>query len=266
MPDRATIRGRRDRAILEVLARAGLRRSEPCALRWDDVVEVPRWPDARLRDAVAERPAEETAWALRIEHSKRGRSRLVPLTRPVVTALQARKATSVGARARTRGSRPRLLVSCSSASHARASRTARRWRPGRSARSSAATPPRPTCHPGCARHTCCATRAAPHVLRHTFCTAIARARGPGRRGRARRPRRRAHLQAPRHRHRRPHPDGDRPCLRLGHLRRRLGVARDLTGPASGDDQMSAASGAIGRLAPPIEARRAVACVERRPGR
>src|SRR4051794_32153542 len=42
MPDRATIRGRRDRAILEVLARAGLRRSELCALRCDDVIEVPR--------------------------------------------------------------------------------------------------------------------------------------------------------------------------------------------------------------------------------
>src|SRR3954451_19819320 len=38
MPDRATIRGR---AILEVLARAGLRRSELCALSWDDVVRDP---------------------------------------------------------------------------------------------------------------------------------------------------------------------------------------------------------------------------------
>ena len=51
-----------------------LRRSELCALRWDDIVEVPRWPDARVRDAVAERSADKTAWALRIEHSKRGRT------------------------------------------------------------------------------------------------------------------------------------------------------------------------------------------------
>src|SRR4051794_41867548 len=110
MPDRATILSRRHPAILQVVARAGLRRSELCALRWDDIIEVPRWPDQRMRDAVAERPAEETAWALRVEHSKRGRSRLVPLARPVVTALQAWKATSVSARARTRGSRPRLFA------------------------------------------------------------------------------------------------------------------------------------------------------------
>jgi integrase len=95
----ATTRGHRDRVILEVLARAGLRRSELCALTWDDVVEVPRWPDARLRDAVAKRPADETAWALRVEHSKRGRDRLVPLARPVVAALEAWRATSASARA-----------------------------------------------------------------------------------------------------------------------------------------------------------------------
>jgi integrase len=78
MPDRATLRGRRDRAILEVLARAGLRRSELCALRWDDVVEVPR-SGSLLGGALGDRvPQPRVAPALRVEHSKRGRSRLVP--------------------------------------------------------------------------------------------------------------------------------------------------------------------------------------------
>jgi integrase len=92
------------RAILEVLGRTGLRRSELCARRWDDIVEVPRWPDPRLRDAVAERPAEETASTLRIEHSKRGRSCLVPLARPVVAALEpGRRPAPAPAPARTTG-------------------------------------------------------------------------------------------------------------------------------------------------------------------
>src|SRR5512144_3312539 len=85
--------------------------SELSALRWDDIVEVPRWPDPQLRDAVAERPADETTWAIRVEHTKRGRSRLVPLARPVIAALEAWKATSASGRARAHGARPRVFVS-----------------------------------------------------------------------------------------------------------------------------------------------------------
>ena len=164
MPDRATLRGRRDRAILEVLARGGLRRSELCALSWDDVVEVPRWPDPRLRDAVADRPADETAWALQVEHSKRGRSRLVPLARPVVAALEAWRATSVSARARSRGSRPRVFVSITRAREQDGAPLA----PGAIgkivARYAAAADLPPALR-------------TPHVLRHTFCTAIAERAG-----------------------------------------------------------------------------------------
>lgn len=164
MPDRSSMRGRRDRAIIEVLARAGLRRSELCALRWDDVVEVPRWPDPRLRDAVAERPSDETAWALRVEHSKRGRSRLVPLARPVVAALQAWRASSASARARQRGSRPRVFVSLTRAREQDALALA----PGAIGKivagyaAAADLPP---------------ALSTPHVLRHTFCTAIAEREG-----------------------------------------------------------------------------------------
>ena len=164
MPDRATMRGRRDRAILEVLGRAGLRRSELCALRWDDVVEVPRSPDPRLRDAVAERPADETAWALRIEHSKRGRSRLVPLARPVVAALEAWRATSASTRARQSGPRPRIFVSLTRAREQDGLPLA----PGAIGKivagyAAAADLP--------------AALRTPHVLRHTFCTAIAEREG-----------------------------------------------------------------------------------------
>jgi site-specific recombinase XerD len=164
MPDRATMRGRRDRAILEVLARAGLRRSELCALRWDDIVEVPRWRDPRLRDAVAERPAEETAWALRIEHSKRGRSRLVPLARPVVAALEAWKATSASTRARSNHASPRVFTSITRAREQDGAPLA----PGAIGKIVARYAADAHLPPGLR---------TPHVLRHTFCTAIAEREG-----------------------------------------------------------------------------------------
>jgi hypothetical protein len=50
----------------------------------DAACRVERWPDGQTRSAVADGPADETNWAVRIEHSKRGRSRTVPLAASVV--------------------------------------------------------------------------------------------------------------------------------------------------------------------------------------
>jgi len=88
MPDRSTTRGKHDQALLELLAHAGLRRAEAAALRWEHVIRVERWPDGQTRSAVAATPADQTSWAIRVEHSKRGRSRTVPLAASVVSALQ----------------------------------------------------------------------------------------------------------------------------------------------------------------------------------
>jgi site-specific recombinase XerD len=78
-PDRRTTIGTRDRAILEHLARAGLRRSELAALHLGDIQERGRQPDARRRAAIALRRGEQTALEVVIRASKRGRTRTVPL-------------------------------------------------------------------------------------------------------------------------------------------------------------------------------------------
>jgi hypothetical protein len=61
MPDRATIRGRRDLALLEVLAHAGLRRGEAAALR-----PARRWALAARRSVIVH-------WLA--EHQRDGRRR-----------------------------------------------------------------------------------------------------------------------------------------------------------------------------------------------
>jgi len=78
-PDRRTTIGTRDRAILELLARAGLRRSELAGLTLSDIQERGRQPDARRRAAVAPRRGEQTALEVVVRASKRGRTRTVPL-------------------------------------------------------------------------------------------------------------------------------------------------------------------------------------------
>ena len=78
-PDRRTTIGTRDRAILELLARAGLRRSELAGLQLGDVQERGRQPDARRRTAIAPRRGEQTALEVVVRASKRGRTRNVPL-------------------------------------------------------------------------------------------------------------------------------------------------------------------------------------------
>ena len=88
MPDLRSRRGRRDLAVLHLLASCGLRRAEASVLTLDDVREVARAPDPRARAAVAARPADRTGMEILVRHSKRGRSRTVPLNRPALQALQ----------------------------------------------------------------------------------------------------------------------------------------------------------------------------------
>jgi integrase/recombinase XerD len=78
-PDRRTTIGTRDRAILELLARAGLRRSELARLALTDVQQRGRQPDARRRSAIAPRRGEQTQLEVVVRASKRGRTRTVPL-------------------------------------------------------------------------------------------------------------------------------------------------------------------------------------------
>ena len=78
-PDRRTTIGVRDRAILELLARAGLRRAELARLTVADIQERGRQPDARRRTAIAPGRAEQTRLEVVVRASKRGRTRTVPL-------------------------------------------------------------------------------------------------------------------------------------------------------------------------------------------
>jgi integrase/recombinase XerD len=78
-PDLRTTIGIRDRAILELLARAGLRRSELARLTLTDIQERGRQPDKRRRAAVAPRRGDQTPLEVVVRGSKRGRTRTIPL-------------------------------------------------------------------------------------------------------------------------------------------------------------------------------------------
>ena len=78
-PDLRTTIGVRDRAILELLARAGLRRAELARLTVADIQERGRQPDARRRTAIAPGRTEQTRLEVVVRASKRGRTRTVPL-------------------------------------------------------------------------------------------------------------------------------------------------------------------------------------------
>ena len=87
-PDLRTTIGVRDRAILELLARAGLRRSELANLTLADVQERGRQPDARRRSAIAPRRGDQTPLEVVVRGSKRGRTRTVPLHAEALDALR----------------------------------------------------------------------------------------------------------------------------------------------------------------------------------
>jgi integrase/recombinase XerD len=78
-PDLRTTIGTRDRAILELLARAGIRRSELARLTLADIHERGRQPDKRRRAAVAPRRGDQTPLEIVVRGSKRGRTRTIPL-------------------------------------------------------------------------------------------------------------------------------------------------------------------------------------------
>lgn len=153
-PDLRTTIGIRDRAILELLSRAGLRRSELARLTLSDVQERGRQLDARRRTAIAPRRADQTPLEIVVRGSKRGRTRTVPLHADAVQALRGWYAS------RPRAATEALFVSL---------RTRR----------SAITEP---LSPGAVgdivlKHATAAgareDRRTAHALRHTFCTMLA---------------------------------------------------------------------------------------------
>ena len=181
-PDRRTTIGVRDRAILELLARAGLRRAELARLTVSDIQERGRQPDARRRTAIAPGRAEQTrlrSWCARPSAGGPGRCRCTPRRMTRLSRWYA-------------AGRCRRAMRCSSAAPAplRAAggdlgeRGRRRRRQARRRRRRARGPPH-------------GARAAAHVL-HDARRARRRA---GSHPRARRPRRRAHHPDLRRRHR-----------------------------------------------------------------
>jgi integrase/recombinase XerD len=78
-PDLRTTIGIRDRAILELLARAGLRRSELARLTLADIQERGRQPDKHRRAAIAPRRGDQTPLEIIVRGSKRGCTRTIPL-------------------------------------------------------------------------------------------------------------------------------------------------------------------------------------------
>ena len=85
MPDRRTIRGKRDVALLYLLGTVGLRRSEACALTLSDIDERQRSGDRKLREALA----HSTSWWVTVRYAKRGRTRQVPLDQDALEAIVA---------------------------------------------------------------------------------------------------------------------------------------------------------------------------------
>ena len=154
-PDLRTTIGTRDRAILELLARAGLRRSELARLTLADVQERGRQPDKRRRTAIAPKRGDQTPLEVVVRGSKRGRTRTVPLHAEAHDALRRWYAAPAA------GARP---MRCSSACANASPRC-----PSRSARARSATSSRKHAAAAGVRE----DRRTAHALRHTFCTMLA---------------------------------------------------------------------------------------------
>jgi integrase/recombinase XerD len=153
-PDLRTTIGTRDRAIVELLTRAGLRRSELARLTLADIQERGRQPDKRRRAAVAPRRGDQTPLEVVVRGSKRGRTRTVPLHADAHDALRRWYA------ARPAAATDALFVSL------RARRSAISEAMSAGAVGDIVT-----------RHATAAgvreDRCTAHALRHTFCTMLA---------------------------------------------------------------------------------------------
>jgi site-specific recombinase XerD len=90
-PDLRTTIGIRDRAILELLARAGLRRSELAGLALTDVQERDRQLK-RQRSSISARRGNQTPLEVVVRDATRGRTRNVPLHAQAHDALRSRYA------------------------------------------------------------------------------------------------------------------------------------------------------------------------------
>ncbi len=149
-PDRRTVIGVRDRAILELLARAGLSRAELARLTVADIQERGRQPDARRRTVIAPGRTKQTRLEVVIRASKRGRTRTVPLHAEAHDALARWYASRPGSASdalfvslRQRRSAQSEAISASAAATA-----------------SSSTPPAPACVRTAAPHTRSGTRSA----------------------------------------------------------------------------------------------------------
>lgn len=156
MPDRRTMRGVRDFAVLQMLLDAGPRASELSNLDVQHVEKRPRADDGRLRGAI---PSSTVFWLV-IASGKRGKGRAVPMTRDLVDALaQWRRVRPTTSRP---GHEAALYLSQQKKKGAEPTRLSKR-----------------AIHTIVHKHATAAgvraDRCHPHALRHTFCTRLAQA-------------------------------------------------------------------------------------------
>ena len=154
-PDLRTTIGVRDRAILELLARAGLRRSELARLTLADVQERGRQPDARRRTAIAPRRGDQTPLEVVVQRLQ---------ARPHPHRPAARRGARGPARVVRRPAGGRDGRAVRQPAHPPLRDSPSRSPPARSATSSL-------------KHAAAAgvreDRRTAHALRHTFCTMLA---------------------------------------------------------------------------------------------
>ena len=147
-PDTRIARGKRDLAILRLLGDCGLRRSELCAVQWQDIEHV---ADCLAAQTLLLEPEQRTSYELVVRKAEGEQMRRVPLTRGSLEALFA-----------WRGAQP-----VASGQHVFAS--TRKASAPLSDRMVANVVRAHAEEAGLPEHCC-----SPHALRHTFCARLAR--------------------------------------------------------------------------------------------